>query len=173
MKLYEISEQYTSLLHLLEQEDTEEEVIRDTLESIQEVGTDKLESIYRVIRNLDAEIKVLKMEEERLKNLRKKKETSLEWLKEYAFNHMQTLNLPKVETPIGSFSIRKAPVSIEISDISQLPDEWKKVEVIEKPDKTAIKNHLIENHFQGKIPEGEFEFEGFKVINNKQTLSIK
>ena len=76
---------------------------------------------------------------------------------------MQDLNLEKIQTELGTLTIAKNPVSVEIYDETLIADEYKKEKVTVSIDKTAIKN-AIKN---GK------DVQGARLVEDKTSLRIK
>ena len=91
-------------------------------------------------------------------------ENKLEKFKEYVKECMEQNGFTKIETTLGTLSIAKNPISVEIYDEKQIPDEYKTKVVTVKVDKTAIKKALKET---GEI------IPGAKIIDNKTSLRIK
>ncbi len=77
---------------------------------------------------------------------------------------MEQNGFKKIQTTLGTLSIAKNPISVEIYDEKQIPDEYKTKVVTVKVDKTAIKKALKET---GEI------IPGAKIIDNKTSLRIK
>ena len=64
---------------------------------------------------------------------------------------MERLGLQKIETELGSLSIAKSPISVEITNEDELPDEFKQQVVTTKIDKKAIADNFKAT---GEIPNG-------------------
>ena len=63
MRLYELAEQWDDVYNMLEDGETDEQVIFDTLQSIEGEIEDKADNYAKMIRNLQASVDVLKAEE--------------------------------------------------------------------------------------------------------------
>ena len=63
MRLYELAEQWDAVFNMMEDGETDEQVIFDTLESIEGEIEDKADNYAKMIRNLQASVDVLKAEE--------------------------------------------------------------------------------------------------------------
>ena len=139
----------------------------DKLELMNEIGKElanKGTNIIAYIVDSESLLLRVKAEEERLAKMRKIGESKLDKFKEYVKRNMETMGLTKLNTELGSMSICKHPMSVEIVDEAKIPDEFKKEKVTMNIDKTAIKNHFIET--------GEL-IEGVKIVNDKTSLRIK
>jgi len=173
MKLYEIAEELKPIVEQLENMDVDDEVIRDTLESLDLMDNlqQKLESIYRVYRNMEAEIKMLDDEIKRLKAQRDAKKRRLEGLKQYVDQSLRSAGLQdqKFKLSIGSIGYRKDPASVEILDPEKLPEDFVKYEP--KIDKTGLLN-MVKSNYNSKLPEQVIAFDdlGFRIVNNKKSL---
>lgn len=106
----------------------------------------------------------MKNEEKRISEQRKVLESRLTKFKEYVKECMEQNGFTKIETQLGALSIVKNPISVEIYDEAQIPDEYKTKVIEIKVDKTAIKKALKET---GEI------IPGTRIINNKTSLRIK
>lgn len=142
-----------------------------TEEQVQELGTElagelqnKSSNIVGYIINSESLLEDIKVEEERLANLRKTGENKLAKFKEYVKGNMEALGLTKIQTKLGTLSVNKNPISIEVIDDEKIPSEFKKEKITISVDKTAIKNHFTTT--------GEL-VEGVKIIDNKTSLRVR
>lgn len=115
MKLYELTNDYLALLNAIDNDEIPEEAIADTLEAITGEIEIKADSIACLLKNLDAECKAIKAEEERLAERRKAKEKSHERIKQYLSDTLQIAGLDKIETARNRITFRKSEV-VEIVD---------------------------------------------------------
>lgn len=147
MKLYELSNQYLELMELIEESETPE-LFQDTLEGLQFEIDEKLENMAKMIKNIEGDVPALKSEKERIDNKIKSIDGKVKSIKAYMYSQMKLLQkgdvLPKIKTPLFTFSIQKNPVSLEITDETLIPKDYK----ISQPDK--IDNALIKE----KLKEG-------------------
>ncbi|MDY6172272.1 MAG: siphovirus Gp157 family protein [Fusobacterium necrophorum] len=146
MKLYEIREDLLETLDLLCQ-NSEEELAKENCQEmlcfLKEQLKEKSNSILKYIRNLESEKGMIVGEVERLEKLRKKKESSLAFLKKYLVQTMLDLEEKKIETDIGSYGIRKS-TKVEVIDMNRIPSEFIKVKEEKTIDKISIGNYLKE-----------------------------
>jgi hypothetical protein len=146
---------------LIDQEEMSEE---DKKEVEKELLQRKSQNLIGYTRNIELTIEAMKSEEKRISEQRKAMENKLEKFKEYVKECMEQNGFTKIETTLGTLSIAKNPISVEIYDEKQIPDEYKTKVVTVKVDKTAIKKALKET---GEI------IPGAKIIDNKTSLRIK
>ena len=141
MTLYEINESIRAVLDAMADEQTETGEIDDSfifeLDRLQEQRDEKLEAIGCYIKNLDAECKALKDEEDALKARRGAKEKKLERLEEYVKNNLIENGDTKKEFPRVCFSFRKSTL-VSITDVNAIPSEYKEECVEWKPVKKEI-----------------------------------
>lgn len=137
--LYELTGEFLQLQEMLETGETDEEMIKDTLESVEYDLEDKAEGYAKIIRNYEGEIDALKAEESRLKHKRTVLDNAIKRLKENLQTSMTVTGKTKFKRGVFSFSIQKnggaLPVIIDKS-IDLLPDECVKTTI--EPDKKAI-----------------------------------
>lgn len=117
MKLYELTKDYMALMQAIDNEDLPEEAIADTLEAITAGIEEKADSIACMLKNLDAECKAIKAEEERLAERRKAKENTAERIKQYLSESLQSAGLDKIETARNRITFRKSE-SVEVDEAS-------------------------------------------------------
>jgi hypothetical protein len=115
MKLYELTNDYLALLNAIDNDEIPEEAIEDTLEAITGEIEIKADNIACLLKNLDAECKAIKAEEERLAERRKAKEKSHERIKRYLSETLQRAGLDKIETARNRITFRKSEV-VEIDE---------------------------------------------------------
>ena len=142
-----------------------------TEEQVQELGTElakelqnKSSNIIAYIVDSESLLERIKAEEERLKNMRKNGEIRLEKFKEYVKENMEALELQKIQTELGTLSIGKNPISVEITQEDEVPTEFKQEVVTTKIDKKAIAQHFKNT---GEIPSG------CAIHTNNTSLRIK
>lgn len=142
--LYEITDDLLQLQSMLEDDDIDEEVLKDTLEGVEGEFEIKLESYCKVIKNLTGDIDAIKSEVDRLTNKRKVLENNIERMKKQMFDAMKVADKPKVKGELFTIAIQKnggkMPVVLDVKDTSELPDEL--VRIKEEPDIDAIRQAI-------------------------------
>lgn len=153
MKLYEITkelQEIDEMYKLTYDEETGElieeqyDIVKAKEDKMKELLSEKADSIIKYIKNLDADIKSLKEEEERLAQLRKKIDKKKEWLKSYVMFNMSKLGYDKVETKYGTLSTRKSTSTIVDENVIPKDKRYWSVETTNKFDKNKIKKLLEE-----------------------------
>lgn len=140
MKLYELTGAFLEVQQAIEDGN---EDLKDTLESIDMAFEAKVEGIYKLYRNTTAEIDGLEAEENRLKDEKKRRQNSIEWMKAYLLESMKAVKKDKVKTSLGTVSVLPGKYSVSIDDASLIPKDYQKI-VEPKFDKDRLKKDLEE-----------------------------
>lgn len=163
LSLYNITNGFITLFEKAENEELTQEEIEQQGNELALALKNKSTSIIGYVRNLDLTSEALKNEIDRLTTMKKAVDNKNTKFKEYVKENMEKLNLQKIDTELGSLTIAKNPVSVEVYDENMIIDEYKKEKVTVTIDKTAIKN---------AIKEGK-EVQGARLIEDKTSLRIK
>lgn len=164
LTLYNIANQFTELMDKAENEEITEEEYNAIGEQLALELQNKSTNIVGYIQNESSLIDAIDVQIKRLQDLKKSKQKNLDNFKKYVKDNMEKLNLQRVETEIGTLSIAKNPISIEIVNEDKIPGEFKKIIQEVKVDKTKIKDYFKET---GEIVEG------VKVLTENTYLKIK
>ncbi|MCX5629916.1 siphovirus Gp157 family protein [Listeria monocytogenes] len=136
--LYSIQGKYQQLLNLAEQLDPE--LLKDTLESIDDELETKAENVVFVIKELEGQSLVLETETKRLAERKNTINNNVKRLKQSLFDAMITANKQKIKTNLFTLDIRKNPPSVIVEDESKLLNYL--VEQPKKLDKTRLSDDL-------------------------------
>lgn len=164
LTLYNITNKFVDLMNKAEEGELTEKEYNEIGEEIALELQKKSASIIGYIRNTELLIEAMKSEEKRISDTRKKGEAKLDKFKQYVKENMEKLGLDKIPTELGSLSIAKNPMSVEVEDENEIPKEFKNEKITISIDKTAIKNHFKET---GEIVPGT------RIIDDKTSLKIK
>lgn len=149
LKLYQITNGFMEVNNidndLTEQEKSE--INKELSEALQTKST----NIIGYYKNENALLDGIKAEIERLRNYKAIVEGRIDRYKEYVKSNMEVLGINKIETELGTLSLAKSPIKVEIVDEDKVPDEYKKIIQEVKVDRTAIANNFKET---GEIPAG-------------------
>ena len=96
---------------------------------------EKVENIACAIKNLTSDVAAFKAEEKQLAERRASKEKKIEYLKRLLSDNM---NGQKFSTARCAVSFRRSE-TVEVADVTLLPDELLRVKTTVEPNKTAIK----------------------------------
>ncbi|EAC5027261.1 TPA: siphovirus Gp157 family protein [Listeria monocytogenes] len=136
--LYSIQGKYQQLLNLAEQLDPE--LLKDTLESIDDELETKAENIAFVIKELEGQSLILEKETKRLAERKNTINNNVKRLKQSLFDAMITANKQKIKTNLFTLDIRKNPPSLIVEDESKLLNYL--IEQPKKLDKTKLGDDL-------------------------------
>ena len=149
---------------IMEQEEITPELKEQLEKELTELLQQKSQNIIGYTKNIELTIEAMKTEEKRISEQRKVLENKLDNFKQYVKECMEQNGIKKIETGLGAISIAKNPISIEIENEKEVPDEFKTVITTTKIDKTKIKNNFKET---GEIPDG------VKINTENTRLQIK
>jgi hypothetical protein len=142
--LYDLRMDYQILLEQLYDSEVPEDILLDTLDSIEAVIEEKADSYAKILRQFDADIENIKAEENRLKQRRIALEGRKDFLKSNLFTAMKAVGLTKIKTPLFTVNIQKnggkAPLVITAKTTDELPTEFVIAKV--EPNKEYIREYL-------------------------------
>lgn len=138
--LYELKNDYLRLLEL--EEEVDSEAFQDALDNLTDEINTKAENIAAVLKQMEADAKMLKDEETRLKNRRIAIENNHKRLKDYLKNELEVMEIDKVKTPKFTITVRNNPVKVVIKDEDLIPVDYKvpKYSIDKKTLKEALLN---------------------------------
>lgn len=149
---------------IMEQEEITPELKEKLEKELTLLLQEKSQNTIGYIRNIELTIEAMKNEENRISEQRRILENKITRFKEYVKECMENNGIQKIETGIGTLSIAKNPISIEIENEDEISNEFKQEITTIKIDKTAIKKYFKET---GEIPAG------VKVNTQNTSLRIK
>ena len=164
--LYELTQDFLTLMRLAEDPEVDEQTIKDTMESLDYELEEKADAYARIIRNLEADITAYKNEIDRFKTKKESAEKAIKRMKENLQESMEATGKTKFKTELFSFNVaNNAPsVVIDAEDVNRIPVEFLKVKDPEV-DKTALKAAMVES--------GVNEIPGICHLEQGRSLRIK
>lgn len=152
MNLYELSASYQQIQQMIEDGT---EGLEDTIESLNDAIENKAVGYAKVIRNIEAQSKAIKEEEERLYKRRKSLDSNVKKMKESLEDAMRFNDKKRIKTDLFSFNIQKNPPSARITNEELLPKRFY-VEQEPKLDKQSLVKELRESEVPGaELAQGE------------------
>lgn len=164
LSLYNITNKFVELMDKVQEGTITEEEYNQLGEELAIQLQQKSQNIIGYTKNIELTIEAMKEEEDRISSNRKALENKLTRFKQYVKECMENNGITKIETGLGTLSIAKSPVSVEIINEDAIPSEFKQEVVTVKVDKTKIKNNFKET---GEIPEG------VNIVTTNTSLRIK
>lgn len=124
--LYELTNNYEEVLNMLYDEDIDEQMVLDTLESIEGDIEDKADGYAKIIKELLGDAEKIKKEKQRLEVRQKAFENRAELLKNNLQNTLKQIGKTKFKTELFSFNIQKngGKLPLIIDDIEEVPNEY-------------------------------------------------
>lgn len=148
LSLYQITNAFPILM---QNEEISEQDKLKIQEELTQLLLEKSQNIIGYTRNIELTIDAMKNEEKRISEQRKTLENRLTKFKEYVKECMSKNDITKIETELGSLSIAKSPISVEITNEDEIPSEFKQQIVTIKIDKKAIADNFKAT---GEMPNG-------------------
>lgn len=161
LSLYNITSAFPVIM---EQEEMSPNLKEELEKELTALLHEKSQNIIGYMRNIELTIDAMKTEEKRISEQRKALENKIENFKSYVKECMETNGFQKIDTGLGSLTIAKNPMSVEIENEDEIPSEFKQEIVTTKIDKNAIKKHIKET---GEIMPGVI------IVDDKTSLRIK
>lgn len=124
--LYQLTNNYETVLNMLYDEDADEEMILDTLEAIEGEIEDKADNYAKIIKELEAKQNARKEEAKRLTESAKVFENRVKALKINLFNSMKATGKTKFATDLFSFNIAKNGGKQTLTIDGDVPEEYTK-----------------------------------------------
>ena len=113
---------------------------------------------------LQADVEAIKAERQRLSAREKTLARKADWLKAYLLHALRAAGKCKVKGHVLTVSLRKAPISCEVLDADEVPDDFKREVTEVKVDRNAIIAHFRST---GEI------LPGVRMVTDKRTVSIR
>lgn len=159
--LYDIRCKFVDLMN--NDELTEEQINELGTELAKELKT-KSTNVIAYIVDSESMLERMKVEEKRIADMRKYGEAKIAKFKEYVKENMEALQISKLQTELGTLSIAKNPISVEVVSENEIPVEFKQEVLTTKIDKKAIAQHFKDT---GEVPNG------CVIYTDKTSLRIK
>lgn len=161
--IFQIQQEYLTLISQIEENEgnlTTE--IEQSLLSNEAEFNNKAENYVKMIRHWDGEIDTIKKEIERLTNLKKRKESSIESLKNNLSEALKSRGIDKLNIGTSKLSFRPSEAVI-ILDENEIPSQFVHSVTTETIDKKGLKKYLETNG----------DIEDVAYIDKRQNLQIK
>lgn len=162
--LYEITQDYMTILAMMEDPELDPQTLADTMEAVEGELEVKAENYAKVIRNLETDVAGIKAEIDRLSERKKTIENNIKRMKEALQVSMETTGKTKFKTELFSFSVRNNAPKVVMDEeyIENVPERFLKYS---EPtiNRSAIKE---------AIQSGE-DLEGIAHLEQSTSLTIK
>ena len=133
--LYQLTNDYETVLNMLYDEDIDEQMVLDTLESLEGDIEDKADGYAKIIKELESKADARKQEAKRLTTNAKVFENRINYLKQNLFNAMIQTGKTKFTTDLFSFNIAKNGGKQALTIDGDVPKEYTKTKIENDVDK--------------------------------------
>lgn len=124
MSLYVLADEYKQAATQLADLDLPDEVVADTLESLQFPIEQKAANVAMFVRNLESTAEAIKAAEGEMAKRRKALENRAASVREYLKANMLRTGITKIECPMFKISVRDNPVAVRVIDETAIPAKF-------------------------------------------------
>lgn len=153
--LYKLNEAWQELANMLYQDDVDEQMILDTLESIEGEIEDKADNYAYIIAEIKNDVNACKAEKTRLEKRQKVLENRENRLKNYLADIMKNTGKTNFKTQLHTFRIQKNGGKRALTIDGEVPAEYTKT--VTENDTDKIRQALEEGK---KLPFAHLEAQG-------------
>lgn len=133
--LYELTNNYEIVSNMLYDENIDEQMILDTLESIDGEIEDKADNYAKIIKEMEAKRDTRKAEAKRLTDSASVFDNRIKYLKQNLFNSLKTIGKTNFTTDLFTFKIQKNGGQRALTIDGDVPAEYTKTIVENDTDK--------------------------------------
>uniref|UniRef100_UPI0030F45EEF siphovirus Gp157 family protein n=1 Tax=Staphylococcus aureus TaxID=1280 RepID=UPI0030F45EEF len=142
--LFNLTNNYKQVYDLIA-EQGDEQLLNDTLDSINEALEDKADGYVSVIKSLESDNKAIDDEIKRLQQRKTTNKNGIDRLKESLKVSMESIGKTKFKTALNSYNIQNNPPSLNVIEEKHIPsDFW--LSQAPKLDKKSLLKHIKENN---------------------------
>ena len=124
MSLYVLADEYKQAATQLADLDLPDEVVADTLESLQFPIEQKAANVAMFVRNLESTAEAIRAAEGEMAKRRKALENRAASVREYLKANMLRTGITKIECPMFKISVRDNPVAVRVIDETAIPAKF-------------------------------------------------
>lgn len=141
--LFNLTDNYKQVYDLIA-EQGDEDVLNDTLASINDALEDKADGYVSVIKSLESDNKTIDEEIKRLQQRKTTNKNGIDRLKESLKEAMEATGKTKFKTALNCYNIQNNPPSLEVTEEKDIPKEfW--LSQAPKLDRKSLLKFLKEN----------------------------
>lgn len=127
ISIYQLTEEYMDVLNMLYDSEADEQTIFDTLEGIDGEIEEKADNFAKMIKTIQADVQILKEEEDRLYARRKGLENRMKRLKDMLQANLEFIGKTKFKTVLFTFSVATngGPQPLSITEnLDEIPGKY-------------------------------------------------
>lgn len=142
--LYQLTDEFLVAQAQLFELDVPDEVVRDTLESLQYPVEQKAIAVAQMVRNFEAQRDAIKAAIADMESRAKAMNHRAEKLRSYLFEQMMRSSIKKIPSPYFDVKLVQNPPAVVIGADAKIPDRFMRIPPVPmpEPDKKAIKAAL-------------------------------
>lgn len=159
--LYEITAEYTRVLALLDDPDTDPLALEQELDGLAGKIQLKAGAIVGLIRQFEAYADMRKMESQRMAALAISDARKAERLRDYLLRNMQAVGAERIDTQAFRVTLRQNPPSVQVLEEQLVPEEFLRTVTTTSVDKRAIMDAYKAT---GEIPDGVDIVRGTRLV---------
>lgn len=160
MNIFELTGALGQVWNMVTDEDMDQEVLEDTLQSLELARDEKAEGYAKIMKQLEAQVDAINTEEKRLADKRKVLENRHARMKQVLEQSFSLWEVDKIKGTIFTVSVQNNPPSVVIEDENIVPEQFVSVETVKKIDRKSILQALKD----GEVIDG---------CSIKQTRSLR
>jgi hypothetical protein len=149
MKLFEIANEYKTLLDNSFEYETGE-INATSISRLDELAGDLKEkgiAVASYIKNMEAERRAIYEASKSMMEREERLSNQIYNLESYLQSNMERCDIKEISCPYFVVKLKKCPISVEILDENDIPDEYKNKKEIISIDKIKIKEDLLSGTF--------------------------
>ena len=159
--LYKLNEFWQEVVNMLYQDDVDEQMILDTLESIEGEIEDKADNYAKIIKEIEAKRDARKSEAKRLTDSASVLDNKIKYLKQNLFNIMKDTGKTKFTTDLFTFRIQKNGGKRALTIDGEVPKEYQKTIIENDTDKIR---QALEEGKELKFAHLEPQSESLRIV---------
>jgi len=149
MNLYTVAAEYQTILNHFHEQDGEVEQndieLLKKLDEFHDDIQDKAVNIASYLKNLEAEYEQVWQARKAMQEREHRLKGKIEWLEDYLKLNLQKCGITEIaKSPYFVIKVKKCPVSVEITEESSLPYQYKKIKEVISIDKNKLKQDLLD-----------------------------
>tara|TARA_R110000823_G_scaffold98176_3_gene212796 strand:- start:540 stop:1079 length:540 start_codon:yes stop_codon:yes gene_type:complete len=172
INLYDLSEQYKTLIDFAEEEDVD---ISETLLGIAETLDKRMENLVLSVKTLEAQEEMLYLEMKRLKGKKDAIANHVTRIKQYMKELLEASGRTKAGSTLGSVNLQNSPLSVVVDDENVIPSDFMKatltMQLNELPEELSghpsLKLAVDKKAIIDLAKHDEFEIQGTHVERNQ------
>lgn len=124
MKLYQLTDNYNKVWRMIDNEETDLQIMKDTLESIEGAIEVKAQNTISLLKNLEVYSDGLEKEIKRLERMQDALNNKYDAIRNYLFSQLESAGLTEIKTSIATIKQQNNPPSVVIEKEESIPAKY-------------------------------------------------